>query len=176
MKEFDSAKSRLRPRLTPDEIVTTIKALAQGVIGATAPRECAVLCSDDDVAEFVSQLGALVWRVTDAGLNEAVHEGYEFAGENFDRVIVAHADLAEPHGLGTVEFAPGVTIVADRHGLGTNVLALPTRTPFQFSYGDKSALLHHREAQRLSLPVVVLTNTPWATDVDDPEDLDYVAP
>jgi len=62
----------------------------------------------------------------------------------------------------------GITIVTDHHGLGTNVMALPTGLDFHFAYGGHSASLHQREAERVGVELTVVTNSPWRFDVDEP--------
>jgi 2-phospho-L-lactate guanylyltransferase (CobY/MobA/RfbA family) len=90
--------------------------------------------------------------------------------ENFDMMIVAHGDLGHPEGLGSAPFDDAVTIVTDRHGTGTNVLAVPTATDFAFSYGPGSAARHLAEAIRRHGRVRVMTDSPWSLDIDEPDD------
>ena len=66
---------------------------------------------------------------------------------------------------------PGVTLVPDRYGNGTNVIALPTGAGFRFSYGPGSFARHRAEAERLGLPVRVLDLPDLAWDVDEPADM-----
>ncbi len=176
MKRFDVAKSRLRTHLSADEVLRTIRTLAAGVIHAASPRECVVLCDDDDVEEFARREGASTLRVSDRGLNDAVSEGYALAGMSFDRAVIAHADLLDPQGLGRRTFSSEVTIVTDRFGRGTNVLVLPTKTSFRFFYGDDSARRHRDEANRLDLSLEFDDHSPWGVDIDGPDDLAFFAP
>lgn len=170
IKSFDVGKSRLREELTGEQVATLMRTLARGVIEACDPTECWVLCDDHDVARFAESHGARAVRVASNGLNAAVAAGYR-AAATFDRVIVAHADLVAPGPLGSATFAPGVTIATDRHGTGTNVLVLPAGLDVTFFYGVGSAAAHAAEAQRLGLPLSVLTDSPWALDLDEPTDL-----
>jgi 2-phospho-L-lactate/phosphoenolpyruvate guanylyltransferase len=173
IKAFAGAKSRLRARLDPAELVATTQRLALGVLRAARPRDVIALCDSEDVAAFVRTTGsAQPLVVARHDLNDAVAEGYETAGANYDVAIIAHADLAHPDGLGSYPFAHGVTIVTDRHGQGTNVMALPTRTDFHFAYGAGSASRHGAEATRLGLALTVITDSAWGLDIDEPEDLD----
>lgn len=170
IKSFDVGKSRLREELSGDQVASLMRTLARGVIEACHPTECWVLCDDDDVAGFAESHGARALRVTSDGLNAAVDAGYR-AAASFDRVIVAHADLVAPGPLGSATFHPGVTIATDRHGTGTNLLVLPTGLDVTFFYGVGSAAAHAAEARRLGLPLTILTDSPWALDLDEPTDL-----
>jgi 2-phospho-L-lactate guanylyltransferase (CobY/MobA/RfbA family) len=110
---------------------------------------------------------------TDAtDLNDAVQRAYGALQSRFERLVIVHGDLRTPAGLGSFDPGPGVTIVTDHHGRGTNVMALPTGLDFHFAYGANSAELHRREAERVGARVTVVTDSPWRFDVDEPDDLE----
>jgi len=171
LKNFSDAKSRLREVLSEHDVETLTRQLAGAVLRAVKPYETLVVCDDDDVAEFATRSGAGVFRAVARSLNGAVSEAYASVAE-YDQAIIVHADLRSPHGLGSFQPGPGVTIVTDHHGTGTNVLSLPTALDFHFSYGQDSAALHQREAQRLGITCELATNSPWRFDVDEPDDLE----
>jgi 2-phospho-L-lactate guanylyltransferase len=105
-------------------------------------------------------------------LNGAAVAGvHAAAAEGAARVIVAHADLAKPTPFAWVADFDGVTIVPDRHGRGTNVMALPTGTDFQFAYGDGSCARHEAEARRCGLALRVVRDASLGWDIDEPDDL-----
>jgi 2-phospho-L-lactate guanylyltransferase len=91
------------------------------------------------------------------------------------QVTVAHADLPRATALALVGEASGITLVPDRHGNGTNVIALPADAGFRFSYGPGSFARHRAEAERLGLPLRVLDRPDLAYDVDEPADVVPVA-
>ncbi len=170
LKRFDAAKGRLRLGGI-DEVTALARRLAESVIRNCAPRHVIVLTENEEVAEFAIELGAEM-LVTDAGgLNDAVQRADQALTGRYDRLIVVHGDLRHPEGLGLFEPGPGVTIVTDHHGTGTNVLAVPTGAGFRFAYGPDSLRHHRLEAARLGLASIVVTDSPWRFDVDEPEDL-----
>jgi 2-phospho-L-lactate guanylyltransferase len=89
------------------------------------------------------------------------------------QVTVAHADLPLASGLGVLEPFDGVTMVPDRRDDGTNVMRVPVRTGFRFSYGPGSFARHLSECRRLDLPVHVVRIANLAFDVDWPADLGW---
>jgi 2-phospho-L-lactate guanylyltransferase len=170
LKNFSDAKSRLREILSEHDVETLTRELARAVLEAVKPYETLVVCDDDDVAAFATHCGARVFRATARSLNGAVSEAYRSLA-HYDQALIVHADLRSPQGLGSFRPGPGITIVTDHHGTGTNVLSLPTGVDFQFSYGQDSAKLHQREAVRLGITCEVTVNSPWRFDVDEPDDL-----
>jgi 2-phospho-L-lactate guanylyltransferase len=171
LKHFDAAKGRLRLGGI-EEVSALARRLAEGVVRSCAPRHVIVLTESDEVSAFATELGAEVLVSDATDLNEAVQHAYEALSERYDHLVVVHGDLRCPDGLGQFDPGPGVTIVADHHGTGTNVLAVPTGVGFRFAYGADSAPRHRREAQRLGLDWRLIADSPWRFDVDEPDDLD----
>jgi 2-phospho-L-lactate/phosphoenolpyruvate guanylyltransferase len=91
------------------------------------------------------------------------------------QVTVAHADLPRASDLALVGEAPGITLVPDRYGNGTNVIVVPGDAGFRFSYGPGSFARHRIEAERLGLPCRILDRPDLAWDIDEPGDVVPVA-
>jgi len=170
LKDFDRAKERLRADVALD-VPALARSLAAGVITACAPVPVIVVTESGAVADFARGLGAEVWLGDAPGLNGAVRRAYSGLGARFGHVAIVHGDLLAPRGLSGFEPGDGVTVVADHHATGTNVLALPTGLDFRFGYGPDSAARHRREAGRLRLEFHLITRSPWSRDLDRPEDL-----
>ena len=148
------------------------RAMADRVLGASSPLPVAVVCDDNDVAEWARQRGALVIWEPGRGLNGAVEAGvHHLSTLGVAHVTVAHADLPRASDLTEVGDVAGITLVPDRYGNGTNVLALPADAGFQFSYGPGSFARHRAEAQRLGVSVRILDRPDLAWDVDEPDDV-----
>jgi len=117
-------------------------------------------------------MGALVVWEPERGLNRAVEAGVaRLAADGADRVVVAHADLPQAGCLSWVARFAGVTIVPDHLDNGTNVICVPGRAGYTFSYGPGSFLRHGAEAHRLGLPLRVVRESSLSHDVDLPADL-----
>jgi 2-phospho-L-lactate guanylyltransferase len=171
LKRFDLAKERLRVN-DATSITELAEHLATRVIASCAPRHTIVLAESDEIADFASQQHCEVLRSDASGLNDAVQRAYGALQSRFERIIIVHGDLRHPEGLGGFDPGAGITVVTDHHGLGTNVMALPTGLDFHFAYGANSAILHQREAERVGCALTVVTDSPWRFDVDEPHDLD----
>ncbi|HET9089602.1 MAG TPA: hypothetical protein VFN54_04795 [Acidimicrobiales bacterium] len=170
LKRVTAAKQRLR-RAGALDVDALVWRLARGVIEAARVRPTYVVTEDHDVAAFAASLAVETIMTSARTLSGAVTDAYARLNATFDRLMIVHADLADPTGLGDFEPIEGVTLVADRHGRGTNVLALATGLDFRFSYGANSLAHHRLEAQRLGLNCSVISNSPWSWDVDVIDDL-----
>lgn len=174
VKAFTDAKRRLGSALSTAARRTLARGMAEHVLAAASPLPVAVVCDDTEVADWARHQGALVIWEPGRGLNGAVEAGVErLAAMGVQQVTVAHGDLPWAVGLGSLEPFDGVTLVADRHGDGTNVIRLPVRSGLRFSYGPGSFARHLAECARVGLPTKVLTVPGLSWDVDLPADLQW---
>ncbi len=172
VKAFRQAKRRLGTTLSDAERIRLVRSMAEHVFAACAPLPVAVVCDDEDVAEWASEHGATVVWTPGQGLNGAVRAGVRrLAGAGTEWVTVAHGDLPRARGLGRLAPFDGVTLVPDRRDDGTNVLRLPAACDFEFAYGAGSFGAHRAEAARLGLAARVLRVPDLAYDVDWPADV-----
>ncbi len=172
VKGFHAAKLRLAPALTPEARAVLARQMASQVVLAAGDLPVIVVCEDPVVREWALGAGATVHWTPGLGLDGAVTAGVEAAVlAGAERVVVAHADLPLATGLDHVVGRAGVLLVPDRRTDGTNVIAVPAGSGFQFSYGPGSFARHRAEATRLGLPVEVLPDVALGWDVDVPDDL-----
>ena len=176
VKAFAEAKHRLAPALGATERADLARDMATHVVQSAAPLPVAVVCDDGGVRDWADSVGAdVVWR-PGTGLNGAVRSGVDHLRDaGFDRVIVAHGDLPRAGSLAPLGDWPGITLVPDRRNDGTNVIALPSDCPFEFSYGRGSFARHLDEAQRLGHSLRILRDPSFGLDIDLPDDLDELA-
>lgn len=177
VKDFARAKVRLAPELAPDERADLARRMATVVVGAAAPLPVCIVCDSAEVRDWADTVGARVIWTPGLGLNGAVQSGTEtLASEGVDTVVVAHSDLPLAIDLAWVAATPGVTIVPDRHGSGTNVMSVPTDVGFRFAYGTGSFAAHRAETARLGLQLRIVHDTRLGWDVDLPTDLGVPLP
>ncbi len=175
VKAFGEAKLRLAPVLAPERRSALARRMAEAVLRSARGLPVAVVCDDREVASWARSLGALVVWAPGRGLDRAVQLGVaHLAGAGAEQVIVAAGDLPLADDLTWVADFAGTTLVPDRRGDGTNVIAVPTAQPFAFSYGPGSFARHLAEARRLGGPVRVVEASRLAWDVDLPDDLSGV--
>ena len=174
VKAFGQAKRRLGSALPERDRVQLVRSMATHVLTACTPLPVAVVCDDEEVAQWASDLGAAVMWEPGQGLNGAVRAGVRRLAESgTEWITVAHGDLPRALGLGALPAFDGITLVPDRRDDGTNVLRLPARaTDFCFAYGPGSFRAHRAEAMRTGLAVRVVRNPNLAYDVDWPADVD----
>lgn len=176
VKSFSLAKGRLADRLEPQQRAALAKAMAKRVVESARPLPTFVICDNDDVAAWATEVGAAVIWSPVTGLNQAVTYGRDATRSNYKRVIIAHADLPLANDLAWVADFDGITIVQDRRGDGTNVMSVPTVVDFQFQYGEQSAARHRVEADRLQIPTLVVDDDKLGLDVDTGQDFDLLLP
>lgn len=176
VKAFSEAKARLAAVLDPEERRALARRMAETVLAAAHDLPAVVVCDDDAVRQWASSTGAEALWTPGLGLDAAVTAGVEhLADRGVTSVVVAHADLPLARDLRWVAAFGGVTVIPDRHLDGTNVICVPSRSGFTFSYGPRSFERHRAEAARLGLPVRVVPDPELGWDVDVPEDLEALS-
>jgi len=172
VKSFAFAKGRLAAVLTEDERGDLARACAERVVAAAGDWRVHVVCDDPDVVSWAQFLGCAVVRTDATGLNAAVDAGRLAArNDGAEHIVVAHSDLPLVRTFTHVVASGIVTLVSDRHGDGTNVIALPATSPFRTSYGPGSFLLHRRHLEEMGLDYRCIDDAELALDLDTAEDL-----
>jgi 2-phospho-L-lactate guanylyltransferase len=175
VKSFQDAKVRLAPALSPGRRAELAREMANQVLISAGDLPVAVVCDDREVAAWARAGGALVIWEPGRGLNGAVQEGVRRLGQlGVGLVIVAAGDLPLARDLSWIADFPGITIIPDRHGDGSNVIAVPPSAGFSFAYGPGSFSRHVGEAKRTGTQYRVVHDSPLAWDVDVPDDLAVV--
>ena len=175
VKAFDRGKARLSAVLDDAARTGLARSLAEGVVRAVldvVPASQILVVGDDtSVTSWARGLGVPA-VVAPGGLDGAARAGQSgAAADGHDRVLIAHADLLHPESLGAVIERSDPLIVPDRHGRGTNVLAVPAEPPFPFAYGLDSFERHRRAAADLGIDLTVVDDAALGMDVDTPDDL-----
>jgi 2-phospho-L-lactate/phosphoenolpyruvate guanylyltransferase len=188
------AKSRLGERLDAEEREDLVDGLlARTVLAATAVDrldDVLVASPDRDVLRRAADLGARTLRQRTRGLNAGLAEARDdVVAGGADAVLVLPIDLpfvtsdairtilapltdstaaADAQTSPTVPTAL-VVLVTDRHGSGTNALALrpPGIIDFAFGPGSRRA---HRAAAEAAGATYIEVDGPLTVDLDTPDD------
>lgn len=113
----------------------------------------------------------------DEALNAALTESARYATSWGARtLVILAADLPslshdDVHALTRLPGRPGATLAADKHGTGTNGLAVCPPSALRFAFGPRSLALHKLIASRTGLRVRVIHRAGLELDYDTPEDL-----
>ena len=182
VKDLERAKRRLTGALDPAARRGLSLAMLADVLDALDATPgldgAAVVSRDADVVALVRRHGLRVIPEAGAGLNAAVAQaGNVLSAEGCARVLVMPADLplAAPEEiaqiLAALPVAPGLALVPDRHGVGTNALACTPPDALAPSFGEDSFPRHLEAARNAGIPATVLRLPGLGLDIDTPEDL-----
>ena len=182
LKALSPVKSRLAPVLSPVQREGLMRAMIEDVLAAlrACPQVAGILLvsRDSDVPALAADYGAEVLNVAkDKDLNSAVAAASDYLLEKgIRRALILHGDipLVRPSDLASlIEQAAlsDVTLLACRHGQGTNAMltSLPARIPYL--YGRDSYQQHRTAARRLGLDVTTVDLPAMALDINSAEDL-----
>jgi 2-phospho-L-lactate guanylyltransferase len=185
VKSFGAAKQRLAESLGAGARQALAQAMFTDVLSSLrhAPElDEIVVVTSDRVAE--STAGGHRVRVladtAQAGQSEAAMIGIRHAlAEGFERAVLVPGDtpLVERADLARLlaPAAPGVVIVPDRHGTGTNALVLTPPDAIAPSFGPGSFASHVALAEAAGVPHRVERVSALELDVDTPGDLAELA-
>jgi 2-phospho-L-lactate guanylyltransferase len=184
------AKSRLGERLDAEEREDLVDGLlARTVLAATAVDRLAdvlVASPDRDVLRRAADLGARTLRQRSRGLNAGLAEARDdvVAGGadavlvlpidlpfvTSDAIVAILAPLTDPTGVVDAGAAAAVVVlVTDRHGSGTNALALRPSGIIDFAFGPGSRRAHRAAAEAAGATYVEVDG-PLMVDLDTPDD------
>ncbi len=178
IKTFARAKTRLGgdPERAESMAADVLRALAE----VRGLAEVLVVTREPRLSQKGRTLLCIVDDPEERGHSEAALLGVEAAvARGASRVLLVPGDcpLLDPMEVDALLEAagPGVTIVPDRHGTGTNALVLEPPDAMAPSFGPGSRARHEALARAAGVPVRVLEVPSLAFDVDTPEDLAALA-
>ncbi len=186
VKDFQTAKQRLRAVLAPNERQALARAMLEDVLAALARvRELdrvVLVTREPHVVTLARRFGAFIlWEPSNRGQTAAVERALAHARRQGVSAVLAlpgDVPLIAPTDVEAILQAgerADVVLVSSRDGHGTNAmwLRLPPRLPLRF--GGDSFRFHSHAAQERALRAVVLDLPRIALDVDAPEDLGELA-
>ena len=181
IKRFERAKTRLdvpgRERVAADMVTHVLDALA----AATGLARVLVVSADPAAVAHAADRGfEVVDEPAPAGHSAAAALGVDRAiALGADRVLLVPGDCPLLTGSDVDELldrhrGPGVVVVPDRHGTGTNALLLCPPRAIGPAFGDGSRARHERLAAEAGVACAVDEVPALLLDVDTVEDLEAV--
>lgn len=172
LRSLREGKMRLSSRYDAEVRAKLIESMAHKVVMAAQDLDVLVVYDSPEVEPWAKERDAMTLRPDAPGLNRAISAGRDhLRALGYARIVIAHADLPHAVDLRIANEKNGITIVADRHRDGTNVMSLPTGIDFTFAYGPGSFRSHLDISRRLGIEPLVLDDPLLAWDVDHPDDL-----
>jgi 2-phospho-L-lactate guanylyltransferase len=184
VKRFASAKQRLSPGIAEERREELAAAMLEDVleaVGESRSIERTIVVSGDPLAQQIAAAAAADTEVVpdpvDGGHVEAALAGIaraEADGASCVVLLPGDCPLLEPRELDrllTGMPAAYVAIVPDRHGTGTNALALAPPGAIQQAFGEDSCARHVAAARQAGIPFGVEEMPSLALDLDTPADV-----
>ncbi len=180
---LEGAKTRLGETLDAEERLDLAERLLARTVGAALAVErladVLVVSPDRDVLHRAADLGARTLRQRSVGLNAGLEEARaDVIAGGADAILVLPIDLAFVDAAGLAgllrpfdHVGPSLVIlVSDRHGTGTNALAMQPPDAIAFAFGPNSRVAH-REAAEAAGATYIEVDGPLTIDIDTPADL-----
>jgi 2-phospho-L-lactate guanylyltransferase len=182
VKRFGRAKQRLGSALGSGERRELAAAMVADVLAALGEVDAVdaviVVTAEPAAAAAAERAGAtVVHDPAEHGQSAAAARGIAALPPDVDRVLLVPGDCPalapeEVAGLlGRPAADPGVVIVPDRHGSGTNALLLTPPGAIEPSFGPGSFARHAAAARAAGADVAVAELHSLGLDVDTPDDL-----
>lgn len=182
VKRFDAAKQRLAAGIDEERRAELAAAMLEDVLEAIGPARSVertiVVTNEARAAALATTVGAEVLPdPEEGGHSEAALAGVARACELGAACVVllpGDCPLLDPRELerlltGLPERY--VAIVADRHGTGTNALALAPPDAIRPAFGEGSCARHVAAAREAGIPFAVEELPSLALDLDTPADV-----
>jgi 2-phospho-L-lactate guanylyltransferase len=181
---LEGAKSRLGETLDAEErqdlAETLLARTLSAALAVPSLADVLVVSPDREILRRAADLGARTLRQRSGGLNEGLEEARaDVVAGGAEAILVLPIDLpfvgpaAIEAVLGPIRAEasePVVVVVTDRHGTGTNALAMRPPGIIDFAFGPGSRAAHRAAALRAGARCVE-PDSPLAFDIDTPADL-----
>jgi len=185
LKHPACARRRLLEDLTAKQRHSMYFTLARRIITALRDvpivRDTVIVTSSAEVEIFAEHLGVRVMhQMRDEGINSACEAAIASSSAvGITNALIVSGDLPMVTSKSITALLqaadlqhPGVTIVPDRHRVGTNALLCTPADAIRLHFGPNSFGEHLRTAREHGLETRVFESSELALDIDEPEDLD----
>lgn len=182
IKPLANAKSRLSSILSIEDRRKLVLTLFQNTLTKLNNWDqiggILVISADAAYKNFIVDPGITFLKENQAsGLNSSIRLAATYLiTQSVESMLVIHADMPFLNQKDLNQFllkkmVPGLTIVPDHHGTGTNVMLVSPPDMIPFSYGENSYQHHIESAQKIGAPVNCFFSEALAFDIDLPADI-----
>jgi 2-phospho-L-lactate guanylyltransferase len=172
VKRFGAAKSRLGDRSLREQLAP---AMVEDVMREFAGWDVVLVSGEPFARALGEELSFTVLDDPDTGHVPAAIRGITQAtarGATAAVLLAGDCPLASSADVAALIAGNDLTILADRHGSGTNGLILTPPGAITPSFGEGSRSRHEQLAADAGINCVVAENTSFALDIDTPCDVD----
>jgi 2-phospho-L-lactate guanylyltransferase len=180
-KTLGEAKGRLADALTEQERRRLALAMLEDVLrtlkAVPAIDSVHVVSPDDEVLSLAARLGAhpVAESATVRGLNQALNRALSAMSPAPEALLVVHGDLPEatPADIEALLAAlpqRGIALCPSKDR-GTSALALRPPDVIAFRFGERSSIMHKREAAARGVPCEIVRRESLSRDIDSIDDL-----
>lgn len=181
-KRFTAAKQRMSGAIPPEKRLALVEAMLGDVLEAVAASRMIgvrIVVTGEPAAERLAAASGceVIHDPEDAGHSGAAMLGVDRANElGADAVILLPGDcpLLDPREIDRLLTGlpdPFVTVVPDRHGTGTNSIAMRPPGVIEPAFGEGSRERHVGLAREAGIPHAVEEVPGLALDLDTPADI-----
>lgn len=187
IKALSSVKQRLSPAYSPSErealCLYMLENLLNAVSGCQEIRHSFVVTSDETVGEWLSKRfpqATIIRDEPEGGLNRACALSARHVTDSGEEsMLFLHGDLpaatsSDIRALIELSKRYEVVIVPDKHGRGTNALALTPPDRIVPSFGTDSFARHKSTCEEKGLSYCVYRNEGLSMDIDSKEDAEWL--
>jgi 2-phospho-L-lactate guanylyltransferase len=182
IKDFDSAKERLRPAMGAQSRRALARRTAKLAVDAAKPGDSVlVVAGGEEVAEMAASWGAVaLLEPREEGQNKAAERGIKRAVEGGAEAVLllssdlplVTADAVQALLAAASRMKPPVVVAVPAIGRGgTNALYLRPPDAIGMHFGDQSLVKFREDAEGRGVSFVVHNSEAMALDLDEPSDL-----
>ena len=185
VKALEKGKSRLRPRLGAEELIslnwTQFLSTFKKLVNCSGIDKILVVSRDEKVLNHVSENGQIALTENEtSSLNLAVSQALQFIRETESgQVLILPADLPWMTGKDLSDLihlqvkGNFIAVVPDQAQTGTNAIFFSKPDLLKPHFGENSFQKHTKQAQNIGTKLIVWLNKNIQRDLDTPQDFEF---
>lgn len=187
IKALSEVKQRLSPAYSPPErealCLYMLESLLHAVFGCEEIKHCYVVTPDAAVKEWLFERfpqAGVIRDESQSGLNGACILSAQYLLDSGEKsMLFLHGDLpfatsSDIQALAALSRQYAAVIVPDKHGTGTNALALTPPDVITPSFGAGSFMRHKAICEEAGLSYSIYQNEGLSMDIDSKEDAEWL--